>query len=105
MALVHTAVISFREGTPDETKQTVYDMYQTLAEDCGGADAGIFEWKIGWNRDRRVKLGRTWDLVEFVVFRDDAALQAFRAHPKHTAVTDILRECADWVVGDMESPL
>lgn len=99
--LLHTALISFYEGTPEELKQKMFNLYQTLAKDCGGADAGIFDFRVGWNKDRRTKVGRVWDLVEFAVFRDDAALQAFRQHPKHQELAALLRTCADWVVGDL----
>lgn len=104
MALAHIALISFYDGTPEEVRQRIFSMYQTLAEDCGGEEAGILEWHTGWNHDCRVKLGRVWDLVEVTRFRDNDALQAFRAHPKHVELTTLLRNHADWVVGDTEVP-
>ena len=104
MALAHIALISFYANTPVEVKQKIFGMYQTLAADCGGEEAGILEWKTGWNQDLRTKLGRVWELVEVTRFRDHAALQAFRVHPKHTELTDLLRNHADWVVGDIEVP-
>ncbi len=105
MALLHTAHISFYEGTPEETRQHIFQMYQTLAEDCGGADAGILFWRTGWNRDLREKLGKVWHIAETAIFLDDDALQAFRVHPAHVALTTILRECADWTVGDIKITL
>ena len=100
--LLHVALISFRENTSEDTKRTIQAMYATLAEDCGGIEAGILSFKIGPNQDLRRKVGYVWDLVEVAVFRDDEALQAFRNHPKHKAITDVLSTCADWVVGDLK---
>ena len=95
--LWHVAFISFRPGTPETVKQEVYDRYQTMDEDCGGRDAGILFWKVKHNLDLRKNV----HLVEIAIFEDDAPLQRFRAHPKHKELTDILREVADWWVGDI----
>jgi len=40
-------------------------------------------------------------LVEYVVFTDNDALQAFRAHPGHRETFELMRRIADWVVGDI----
>ena len=96
-ALWHIVLISFRDSVPETVRREVYDRYQTLDKDCGGKDAGILFWKVDWNLDLRKKV----HLVEIAVFRDDAALQAFRTHPAHKSMTDMLRGCADWQVGDL----
>jgi hypothetical protein len=98
--LWHSVLISFRDTAPEAVKQDVYERYQTLGRDCGGRDAGILFWRVDWNLDQRKKV----HLVEFAIFRDDAALQAFRAHPKHREITDILFKVADWQVGDLLVP-
>src|SRR3989338_249902 len=54
--------------------------------------------------ERNLDLRKGVHLVELAIFRDDAALQAFRAHPEHTKITDVLREIADWQVGDFVHP-
>lgn len=94
-------LISFKEGTPEETRKEVYDLYQTLAEDCGGKEAGILYFKVDYNLDLRKNV----HLVEFAIFRDNEALQAFRVHPGHSKVTNLLREVADWKVGDFMAPV
>ena len=99
--LYHTVLISVRPDTPQKTMTRVYNLYQTLAADCGGEDAGILYFALRKNLDMRK--GVTWTQV--AVFRDDAALQAFRAHPAHTGITDILRDIANWQVGDYMGPL
>lgn len=98
--LWHAVLISFYPSVPEAVRREVYERYQTLGEDCGGRDAGILFWQVGWNLDQRKQV----QLVEFAIFRDDGALQAFRAHPKHSELTDILCEVADWQVGDLMVP-
>lgn len=96
--LWHVVLISFRPDAPEEKKKEVYDRYQTLDKDCGGEEAGILLWLVRRNHDLRKNV----HLVEISVFRDNDALQAFRAHPKHTELTNITREIANWWVGDVD---
>lgn len=98
--LWHDVLISFRDTASEDVRQEVYDRYQTLDRDCGGKEAGILFWNVSWNLDLRKNV----HLVEVAVFRDDVALQAFRVHPKHNEITKILREVADWQVGDCNLP-
>lgn len=98
--LWHVVLTSFRPDVPESTKQDIYNRYQTLAEDCGGKEAGIIFWRVDHNLDLRKNV----HLVEIAIFRDNAALQSFRQHPKHQEITNILREIADWQVGDIMSP-
>lgn len=95
--LWHVVLLSFRSETPESVREDVYRRYQTLQEDCGGATAGILFFNVQKNLDLRKQV----HLVEIAVFRDEAALQAFRAHPKHQELTNILRRAADWQVGDL----
>lgn len=99
--LHHVALIKFHEGVPREIQEEIFSRYQTLAEDCGGAASGILFFKVDWNRDLRKGV----QLVERAIFEDDDALQRFREHPKHAELAGILRQCADWWVGDTVAPL
>ncbi|MEK7195126.1 MAG: Dabb family protein [Patescibacteria group bacterium] len=99
-ALWHVVLISFHGDTSLEERKMVWELYQSLAEDCGGEEAGIALFRVDWNLDLRKNV----HLVEIAVFRDDAALQAFRNHPKHRKLTDIMRNIADWQVGDIHHP-
>ena len=94
--LFHLVLISFLPNVSEEKRQEIFDRYQTIDQDVGGAEAGILYWRVAHNLDLRKNV----HLVELAVFRDDAALQAFRNHPKHTELTNILREIANWQVGD-----
>jgi hypothetical protein len=94
--LRHIVLISFKNSTPAAVRKDVYDRYQTLAEDCGGKEAGILSWRVAKNMDLRNGV----HLVEVARFSDNDALQRFRAHPKHKEITDILCNVADWQVGD-----
>ncbi|MBI2099157.1 Dabb family protein [Candidatus Uhrbacteria bacterium] len=97
MPLWHICLISFHQDAPESVRREIYDRYQTLDADCGGAGAGILFWKVAWNLDLRKNI----HLVEISVFTNNDALQRFRRHPKHMELTDILREIADWQVGDI----
>lgn len=96
MNLWHVVLISFRPEASEEIRREIFDRYQTLAEDCGGNDAGILFWRV----DRNADLRKNVCLVEVAIFESWHALQAFRQHSKHQELTDILREVADWWVGD-----
>ena len=98
--LWHVVLISFHDQTPEETQREVYNLYQTLAEDCGGVEADILFFRVDWNLDTRKGV----QLVQIAVYRDNEALQAFRVHPAHHELTNILREVADWQVGDVNLP-
>lgn len=105
--LWHVVLISFRLDASELLKHEVFYRYQTLDKDCGGEEAGILLWLVRENLDQRIKAvgrleGSKVDLVEISIFRDNDALQAFRNHPKHKELTNITREIADWMVGDVE---
>lgn len=95
--LWHVVLISFKPETSESVRREIYDRYQTLGEDCGGRRAGIIFWKVDWNLDLRKKV----HLVEVVVFKNYDALQAFATHPKHKEMGNIIRNLADWQIGDI----
>lgn len=94
--LTHVVLISFQPTASEEVRKEVFDRFQTIASDCGGEAAGILSFKVEHNLDLRKGV----HLVEVAHFTDGAALEAFCVHPKHTELTNVLRECADWQVGD-----
>lgn len=95
--LLHVVLVSFRSDAPESAREKVFKRYQTLDEDCGGKKTGILFWRVDQNLDSRKNV----HLVEIAAFTDNEALQRFRAHPRHTELTNILREIADWWVGDI----
>ncbi len=97
--LVHTVLISFKPEAPAAAKEKVFDLFQTLAERCGGPGAGILYFEVKHNLDLRKGV----HLVEVAIFTDNASLQRFRVHPAHMELTNLLREHADWQVGDYET--
>lgn len=96
--LQHVVAISFKLDASEAERQKAWGMYQILGDECGGRGAGILYWKVDWNLDQR----KGYHLVESVIFTDWDALQAFRAHPNHQGVFDLMRRIADWVVADLE---
>jgi len=95
--LFHTVLITFKEGTLPETKNTIYHLYQTLARNCGGKEAGILFWKVDWNLDKRKNV----ELVEVAIFENNETFQTFRSHPSHQQIVTLLAQVADWQVGDI----
>lgn len=98
--LWHVVLISFRPETSEQERAKMYNQFQSLALDCGGKKAGVLFFTVARNLDLRKNV----HLVEVAVFRDSDALQAFRTHPKHKELTDILSKIADWQVGDFHRP-
>ena len=94
--LKHVALISFWLSASKQEQQEILELYQTLAEECGGREAGIFSLEVRKNLDLR----KNMHLVEIAIFRDQDALQAFRAHHAHHRLTDRLSKCATWYTGD-----
>lgn len=94
--LAHLVMIKFYDNVSEEIRRKILNQYSSIAEDCGGQDAGILFFEVKPNLDQR----KNWHLAELAFFTGPEALEAFRVHPKHKEITDILRETADWVVGD-----
>ncbi len=99
-ALWHVLLIKFNTDTAQEAKDRIFGLYQTLATDCGGKEAGILYFKVERNLDLRKNI----ELVEIAIFRDNEALQAFRVHPLHVTLAQDLSKIADWQVGDILLP-
>ncbi|HVU80089.1 MAG TPA: Dabb family protein [Candidatus Paceibacterota bacterium] len=98
--LSHVVLISFYDTATEEERQKVFDSFQTLPEECGGKEAGILYFQAGHNLDMRKNV----HLVVLSLFRDNAALQAYRNHPKHLAHNELLKRIADWQIGDLMTP-
>jgi hypothetical protein len=98
---VHVVLATFRPGTPQEVRAEIQRKQAELGEACGGKAAGILHWTSGWNLDQR----KSWHLMEFAVFADEAAFRRFHAHPAHQAFGLEMRDVADWAVGDIEADL
>lgn len=43
--LHHDVLISFKEGTSEQDRTRILELYQTLAKDCGGQAAGIIDFR------------------------------------------------------------
>lgn len=99
-ALWHSVHVSFYAQATPQQRVDVLARYQTLAKECGGVEAGILLFEVRGNLDLRKGV----HLVEIAIFHDNAALQRFRNHPKHQELAAVLREIADWTVGDLELP-
>jgi hypothetical protein len=97
-SIAHSVLISFRENASREQRDQIVSQYRSLGETCGGEKEGILFWQAGLNLDQR----KNWHIVQLTVFRDNDALQRFRAHPAHAKLSEVMRQIADWAVGDLE---
>ncbi len=100
MPLLHSAHFRFYPSATEADRERVFALAQTLAKDCGGVEAGILYFDFGENGDKRKGI----EVVEYVFFVDDDALQAFRRHPKHAVFAEAMSKIADWTVGDRWCP-
>ena len=98
--LYHVVLFKLHQDAPAGMKKRAFELYQQLKEDTGGDEAGVLYFELKENMDLRK--GVEW--VELAVFRNNDALQAFRKHPAHTTVADIMSQIGDWFVGDFMSP-
>ena len=94
----HVVLIKFHDHVEPSVREDMLKRYEAMGERCGGAAAGILYWRIGWNLDKRKNI----HFVEVALFKDQAALKAFSVHPAHKENGEILRNLADWQVGDIE---
>jgi len=84
-------LIFWQPDAPQETCEEILADYQTLAEECGGREAGIRFFHVSPNIDNRKGEG----LVELAVYDDAESFQAFRTHPAHVAIANKLSQVAD----------
>lgn len=93
MPLRHLVLFRIRDEVADA------DVDRALAGLRGLGDLpGIVSWRVEMSTDTRK--GRV--IVEDSTFVDRAALQDFRAHPRHAESSALLARIADWLVGDYD---
>jgi hypothetical protein len=92
----HIVFISFKEGVPEEVRQDAVAQDRALGEKCGGFETGIITWKVVENLDQRKGV----HFIQISMFVSKEAYEAFRVHPEHKKFGAVLREVADWKVGD-----
>lgn len=97
----HVGMISFRPEATDVQKQEAFLKLKCLSNDCGGKKAGILFCEVRENIDQR----KNMHLIEILIFEDYFALQAFKVHPKHKEIGEMLKQIADWWVGDIFAPM
>ena len=78
----------------DEQFQNAVKILRELGKD----NSDVLEWVVNPSLDSRK--GRI--IVEDAVFADKETFERFRTSDKHNEVAAIMREIADWWVGDYE---
>lgn len=79
--------------------QVTEDKFQEALEvlnDLGVDQQGVLSWNIATSIDTRK--GRI--IIEEGVFQDDKVFQLFRESEKHQRAVGLMRDIADWLVGD-----
>ena len=51
--LWHVVLISFWSNVSEQERESIFQQYQALADECGGIGAGILSFKIEKNLDLR----------------------------------------------------
>ncbi len=97
MKLWHITFISFKKDTADSLRKEFHLRLKRLGEDCGGLEAGIIYWSVKKNTDLRKGV----HLVLISIFENAEALEKYKQHPKHKEFSNLLRDIADWQVGDI----
>ncbi len=92
----HIVFISFRSDIPEEVRRNVIEQNKALGEKCGSFESGIITWKVIENLDQRKGV----HFIQIGMFTSKESFEAFRAHPEHKVFGEVLREVADWTVGD-----
>lgn len=95
MALRHLVLFRVHDHVPDVDVDDALEQLASLA-----SLPGVLEWTVRLSDDRRK--GRI--LVENGLFESREAFEAFRVHPRHDEVSTVMRELADWWIGDYEEP-
>lgn len=95
MALRHLVLFRVYDAVADADVDDALEQLASL-----GTLPGVLEWTVRLSDDRRK--GRI--LVENGLFESREAFEAFRVHPQHVQVSTVMRELADWWIGDYEEP-
>jgi hypothetical protein len=94
--LLHVVLISFFSTTTQDMRDEISDRYAVLGEEAGGQDMGILFWSTKPNMDLRKNI----HLIEVAIFKDKQSYDNFKNHPRHIEVVELLKNSADWSVGD-----
>jgi hypothetical protein len=80
----------------DEVSEADFNKALQLLQDLGTDNEEILMWKVVQSVDSRK--GRI--IIEDSEFVSEEAFQRFRADEKHAKAVELMREIADWLVGD-----
>ena len=93
MAYRHVVLFRVHDDVDDARVDEAVAALRALA-----AVPGVLEWTVRLSDDERK--GRI--IVENALFESRATIESFRVHPLHQTSSDLLREIADWWIGDYE---
>lgn len=96
--LFHVILFSFLPSTDGSTRKNILERYYKLGDECGGREKGILFWSVKENIDLRKNI----DFVEIAIFDNEESFVNFKNHPKHKELVEILKDSANWYVGDIK---
>ena len=88
----HIVLFKIHDEVSAEVLQKALDLLLALGQD----NSDILQWSVTMSLDTRK--GRI--IVEDAVFANQESFENFRASPKHSEASALMREIADWLVGD-----
>jgi heme-degrading monooxygenase HmoA len=91
----HVVLFRLHDDTDDATRDAAVAALASLHD-----LPGVLEWTVRVSDDTRKGVV----VVENALFESEAAFRAFQAHPRHAEAGALLRETADWWVGDYPEP-
>lgn len=92
----HIVFVSFLDNTDEVVREEIFQQHRELGEKCGGAKAGITLWRVEKNLDTRKGV----HLIQVSMFQSKEDFEAFRSHEAHKQFAAVLRDVANWTVGD-----
>lgn len=87
----HTVLFKLHDGVGAEIRAEAVRLLIGL-----GKEPGVLSWVIKESIDTR----KGYIIIEQAIFENQQAYQAFRTSPAHIEVGDLMKEIADWWVGD-----
>lgn len=102
----HYVLISFIPNTDEVERDKVVKLLSELGKKTE-KEYNLLFWSIERNLDKRPRNiigGRTVDVIEIAIFKDEESFRKWRFSPDHSKVAEEMGKVMDWVIGDVIEP-